>query len=60
MKTPFRIAIALLGAFIQALGLCNIHAFAEVAEGGVLGATLLINHWFAISPALSAPWAGNS
>ena len=54
MKTPVRVAIALLGAFIQALGLCNIHAFADVTEGGVLGATLLIDHWFAVSPALSA------
>ena len=54
MKTPVRISIALLGAFIQAMGLCNIHAFADVTEGGVLGATLLIEHWFAVSPALSA------
>ena len=54
MKTPIRISVALLGAFIQAVGLCNIHAFADVTEGGVLGATLLIQHWFAISPALSA------
>ena len=54
MKTPVRIALALLGAFIQAMGLCNIHAFADVTEGGVLGATLLIEHWFLISPALSA------
>ncbi len=54
MKTPIRVSIALLGAFIQALGLCNIHAFAGVTEGGVLGATLLIDHWFAVSPALSA------
>jgi len=54
MKTPFRVALALLGALIQAVGLCNIHAFASVTEGGVLGATLLIDHWFAISPALSA------
>ena len=54
MKTPIRISIALLGAFIQAVGLCNIHAFADVTEGGVLGATLLIEHWFAVSPALSA------
>ena len=54
MKTPLRIFLALLGAFIQALGLCNIHAFAAVTEGGVLGATLLLEHWFAISPALSA------
>ena len=54
MKTPVRISIALLGAFIQAVGLCNIHAFADVTEGGVLGATLLIEHWFSVSPALSA------
>ena len=54
MKTPLRVAIALLGAFIQALGLSSIHAFAGVTEGGVFGATLLLDHWFAISPALSA------
>ncbi|MBR3764248.1 MAG: YitT family protein [Clostridia bacterium] len=54
MKTPVRVLLALLGAFIQAMGLCNIHAFAEVTEGGVLGATLLLENWFAISPALSA------
>ena len=54
MKTPFRIAVSLLGALIQALGLCNIHAFAGVTEGGVLGATLLLDHWFAVSPAASA------
>ena len=54
MKTPVRIALALLGTFIQAVGLCNIHAFADVTEGGVLGATLLIDHWLHISPAASA------
>ena len=54
MKTPLRVFLALLGAFIQAVGLCNIHAYANVTEGGVLGATLLIEHWFLISPALSA------
>ena len=54
MKTPVRICIALLGALIQAIGLCNIHAFANVTEGGVLGATLLIEYWFQFSPALSA------
>ena len=54
MKTFPRILLALTGAFIQAMGLCNIHAFADVTEGGVLGATLLIGHWFAVSPALSA------
>ena len=32
MKTRYRIPLALLGAFIQAMGLCNIHAFADVTE----------------------------
>ena len=54
MKTYVRVLLALLGAGIQAVGMCNIHAFADVTEGGVLGATLLLRHWFAISPALSA------
>ena len=54
MKTPLRVFLALLGAFIQAVGLCNIHAFANVTEGGVLGATLLLEHWLLVSPALSA------
>ena len=46
--------LTLLGAAIQAAGLCNIHACASVTEGGVLGASLLLHHWFAISPAVSA------
>ena len=54
MKTYVRVLLALLGAGIQAVGMCNIHAFADVTEGGVLGATLLLRHWFAISPAVSA------
>lgn len=54
MKGVHRVLLALLGAAIQAVGLCNIHAFADVTEGGVLGATLLLEHWFRISPALSA------
>ena len=54
MKTPWRVTLALLGALIQAAGICNIHAWADVTEGGVLGATLLLHHWFAISPAISA------
>lgn len=54
MRTAVRVFLAVLGAGIQAMGLCNIHAFADVTEGGVLGATLLLEHWFAVSPALSA------
>lgn len=45
--------LALLGSAILAFGLYNIHSFSGVTEGGVLGATLLLKHWFDISPAVS-------
>lgn len=46
--------LTLLGAAIQAVGVSNIHAFSGVTEGGVLGATLLINYWLHISPAITS------
>ena len=46
--------IILLGSVIQAIGIYNIHSLADVTEGGVLGLTLLLQHWFAISPAISS------
>lgn len=45
--------IAFLSSAFQAFGMYNIHALADITEGGVLGATLLLQHWFSISPALS-------
>ena len=45
--------IAFLGSAIQAFGLYNIHSLSDVTEGGVLGATLLFEHWFQISPSVS-------
>lgn len=45
--------IALLSSAILAFGLYNVHALSGVTEGGILGLTLLLEHWFAISPALS-------
>ena len=45
--------VILTGSAIQAFGMYNIHALADITEGGVLGATLLLEHWFSISPALS-------
>ena len=45
--------LALLGSAILAFGLYNIHAFSGVTEGGVLGLTLLLHHWFGISPSVS-------
>lgn len=51
---PFNVFLTLLGAAIQAVGVSNIHAYSGVTEGGVLGAVLLLNHWFRISPAISS------
>lgn len=45
--------IAFFSSALQALGMYNIHALSGITEGGVLGATLLLEHWFTISPALS-------
>lgn len=42
-----------LGSAILAFGLYNIHSISGVTEGGVLGLTLLLEHWFGISPSIS-------
>lgn len=47
-------AVLLSGSVIQAIGIYNIHSLADVTEGGVLGLTLLLQHWFQISPAISS------
>ena len=46
--------IILIGSVIQAVGIYNIHAISNVTEGGVLGLTLLLKQWFALSPALTS------
>jgi uncharacterized membrane-anchored protein YitT (DUF2179 family) len=38
---------------VLAFGLYNVHAVSGVTEGGVLGATLLLQQWFKLSPAIS-------
>ena len=50
---PAPVLISLLGSGILAFGLCHIHAWSQVTEGGVLGLTLLLDHHFGISPAVS-------
>lgn len=47
-------ATAMLGSAILAFGLYHIHSFSAVTEGGQLGLTLLLQHWFSVSPALSS------
>ena len=49
-----RALMSLLGSAILAFGLYNVHAFSGVTEGGILGLTLLLEHWLRISPALSS------
>ena len=44
----------LIGSAILAFGLYHIHSFAGVTEGGILGATLLLQYWFGVSPAWSS------
>lgn len=51
---PKNAAIAFLSSAFQAFGMYNVHALADVTEGGVLGAILLLDHWFGISPAVSS------
>ena len=52
LKLSSCIAALLASAFL-ALGLYHVHSFSGVTEGGVLGLTLLLEHWLHISPALS-------
>ncbi len=53
MKTK-NIIIVLLGTAILAFGLYNVHSLADITEGGILGLTLLLDHHFSISPAVSS------
>lgn len=46
--------LIIFASLVQAFGIYNIHALASVTEGGVLGATLLLQNWFHISPAVSS------
>lgn len=48
-----RCLLLLAGSAILAFGLCHIHAVSKITEGGVLGLTLLLQHWMHLSPALT-------
>ena len=51
--TPRRVALSLLGSAILAFGLYHVHSRSGVTAGGILGMTLFLQRWFAISPAVS-------
>lgn len=46
--------IVFFAALVQGFGMYQIHTAAKITEGGILGATLLLYHWFGISPAISS------
>ncbi|MBQ8292415.1 MAG: YitT family protein [Bacilli bacterium] len=46
--------IALASSVVLAFGLYNVHATADITEGGMLGLTLLLDYWFNITPAISS------
>lgn len=52
-STLIRSLAALSGSAILAFGLCHIHAFSDVTEGGVLGLSLLLYRHLSLSPAVS-------
>ncbi len=45
--------LAVIGAFIMAFGLYEIHSFSGITEGGVLGLALFFENTLSLSPAVS-------
>ena len=54
MIKPKHTLILFFASAFQAFGMYNIHAVADITEGGVLGAALLTEYWLHISPAISS------
>lgn len=50
---PSACAMAFFSSAFQAFGMYHVHNLADVTEGGVLGLTLLLEHWFSVSPSIS-------
>ena len=50
---PSYCIIAVMSSAFLAFGLYHVHSVSGITEGGVLGLTLLLDHWFDISPAAS-------
>ena len=47
------VLVSIFASAFLAFGLYNVHSLSGVTEGGVLGLTLLLEHWFSISPSVS-------
>lgn len=52
-KNVKRYIMLLAGAAILSFGLFNVHAQSRITEGGVLGTTLLVQHWLGVTPAVT-------
>ena len=50
---PVSAAIVFFSSALLAFGLYNVHSLSGVTEGGILGLTLLLEHWFDLSPSVS-------
>ena len=50
---PWRCLTAFFSSVFLAFGLYHVHSVSGITEGGVLGATLLLDHWLSLSPAVS-------
>ncbi len=48
-----RYMVSVLGSSILAFGLYHVHSFSGITEGGILGMTLLLQHWLHLSPAIT-------
>ena len=56
LKRYFYLIYILIGAFILAFGMYNVHSRTIITEGGIWGIELLLFNWFGLSPAISAPF----
>lgn len=48
-----KVLLCIAGSAILSFGLYNIHALSGVTEGGILGMTLLLQHWLHLSPSVT-------
>ncbi len=48
-----KVVLCVVGSAILSFGLYNIHALSGVTEGGILGMTLLLQHWLRLSPSIT-------
>lgn len=50
-----RLALIALGSAILTFGIHNVHQVVGITEGGVIGALLLVNHWFGLPSSIVSP-----